>query len=103
MRLKYTLLDLIIWVLIRSTNYLFVTERRTSQLGKIPTTFIKINVSIRFRNHEHRKLYNNNSPISLTFKKHAIEPVARARVRYILRYCHLSLPPTIKKNIFIIF
>jgi len=56
MKLKY-----ILWILLgilvspRSTNYLFVTERQTSQLGNVLTTFIKINVSIRFRNHEHRK------------------------------------------------
>jgi len=57
--IQNALLDLIISVSLRSTNYLFVTVHRTSRPGNVPTTyFIKINVSIRFRNHEYRKLYN---------------------------------------------
>lgn len=52
-------------------NQLFIRHGTSdiSESGNTPTTFIKINISICFRNHEHRKLYNNNKPISLTFKK----------------------------------
>lgn len=93
--LKCFFSGLIISVSLRSTSYLFVTERQTSQAGNTVRQHLsKLMFPFVFRNHEHRKLYNNNKPISLTFEKYPTEPVARARARprtqYIIQHTILS-------------